>query len=245
MPEPRPCLELKLANGRAYVTAEEMGVIDRSAMEEFGVDVLSLMENAGVAAAAVARVMLGGRVEGRRVAVLVGKGNNGGDGLVAARHLHNWGASVKVLFCARDAMGGVPAMQLRAIEKTSIGIGGPGEGPGAADIIVDALLGYNSKGDPREPIATMIVEANRSRVPILAVDIPSGLDATTGEPNEPCVVAEATVTMGFPKVGFLNPRAKAFVGELWLGDVSLPAEVYRRYSWAKPAFEREPVVKIA
>ncbi len=235
---------MKLVNGHAYVTAEEMGVIDRAAMEEFGIDVLSLMENAGALTAVTAKRMLGGTVKERHVAVLVGKGNNGGDGLVAARHLQNWGASVKVALSERDAMGEVPSIQLRAVEKMGIEIGGPSAAFGKFDVLIDALLGYNSRGDPRGPVATMIAEANRSPVPVLAVDLPSGLDATSGEPNDPCIRAKATITMGFPKTGFLNPKAKRLLGEVWLGDVSLPAELYRRYSWELPIFDRESVVRI-
>ncbi len=233
-----------MVDGLAYVTAEEMAHIDRAAIEEFGVGVLSLMENAGAATAVIAREMLGDNVRGKRIAVLVGKGNNGGDGLVAARRLDNWGATVGVILSEKGAMGDVPSAQLRAIEKSGVDIGGPGAPLGNFDLLIDALLGYNSRGNPREPIASMIVEANRSESPILAVDLPSGLDATSGEPNEPCMMAKATITMGLPKTGFLKPGARRYVGELWLGDVSLPAELYRRCSIELPLFGRESVVRI-
>jgi NAD(P)H-hydrate epimerase len=235
---------LKVLKGLAYVTADEMRLIDRDAMGEFGIDILSLMENAGVTTAMVARQMLGGSVRGKGVAVLVGKGNNGGDGLVAARHLHNWGANVRVIVGEREVMGSVPSTQLRAVEKTGTTVEGPDAKLVGDQLLIDALLGYNSKGNPREPIATIIREANRSRVPLLAVDLPSGLDATSGEPGDPCIEAKATITMSFPKAGFLNPRAKGFVGELWLGDLSLPPELYRRYSQKSDLFDEQPVARI-
>jgi len=235
---------MKSVDGRVYVTAEEMGRIDRIAIEEFGIDVLSLMENAGVATAVAARRLMGGRIEGKRLQCLIGKGNNGGDGLVAARHLHNWGADVSVVLCDRSAMAPVPSMQVEMVEKMGIPVKKAGTSLAGSELLIDGMLGYNSKGNPREPIAGMIRDANESLVPVLAVDIPSGLDATTGEPNEPCIVATATLTLGFPKTGFLNPRSRRFVGELYLGDISIPMGIYKRYSQDVSLFGGESVVRI-
>ena len=226
------------------MTSEEMGEADREAIDGFGIDVLSLMENAGSAVATLARLLLGGNAVGRRVGVLVGKGNNGGDGLVAARHLHNWGADVRVMLSDREAIGQVPSRQLTAVEKAGVSVYGAGESLAGFDLLIDSLLGYNSKGDPREPVRAMILNANTSGVPTLAVDIPSGLDATAGGPNDPCVIARATLTLGFPKTGFLNPRCRRYVGQLYLGDVSLPLEIYRKHSQSATLFEKESVVRI-
>jgi NAD(P)H-hydrate epimerase len=235
---------LILQGGLAYLTAEEMGEADRDAIDRFGIDVLSLMENAGTAVATLARLLLEGSVVGKRVGVLVGKGNNGGDGLVAARHLCNWGADVRIMLSDREAIGQVPSGQLTAIEKAGVPVYGPRESLAGFDLMIDSLLGYNSKGDPREPLRGMILNANTCGAPILAVDIPSGLDATAGEPNDPCVVARATLTLGFPKTGFLNPRCRQHVGQLYLGDVSLPLEVYKKHSQSATLFEKESVVRI-
>ncbi len=221
-----------------------MSRIDRAATEEFGIDVLSLMENAGLRTAALARSMLGGDARGKRVACLAGKGNNGGDGLVAGRHLHDWGADVDVLLSSRHQMGPIPLKQLRAVESAGIPVGESGTGLENFDLVLDALLGYNSRGNPRWPIAEMIRDANGSGVPILAVDIPSGLDATTGEASDPCIVAQATLTLGFPKVCFLNPASRRYAGQLYLGDVSIPAEVYRRYAWGENLFAEGSVIRI-
>lgn len=233
-----------LQGGLAYLTSEEMREADQEAINGFGIDVLSLMENAGTAVATLARLLLDGSVVGRRVGVLVGKGNNGGDGLVAARHLHNWGADVRVVLSDRAAIGQVPSRQLTAVEKAGVPVHGTGVELADCDLLIDSLLGYNSKGDPREPIRDMILNANTSGASILAVDIPSGLDATTGEPNDPCVTAKATLTLGFPKTGFLNPRCRRYVGQLHLGDVSLPFEVYKKHSQSATLFEKESVVRI-
>ncbi len=235
---------LKLEGRLVYLTAEEMAEADRISIEEYGIDVLSLMENAGLGAARVALRMLGGDVAGRRVCFLVGKGNNGGDGLVAARHLHNWGASVSVLLGGeREEVRDVPARQLAIVERMGIGVGGP-DSDFHAELLVDALLGYGSHGNPREPIAGLIRRADASGVRILAVDIPSGLDATTGKAYNPCVRAAATVTFGLPKTGFLVPEARELVGELYLADISMPVEVYGRYSQDKPPFGKDMLTRI-
>lgn len=236
---------MKTQGGLAFLTAEEMAEADRVAIEDFRVDVLSLMENAGVAVAGVTRNMLRGDVAEKGVCCLVGKGNNGGDGLVAARHLHNWGAKVKVVLAGdKSELRDVPAKQFEIVERMGIPVGGVEEDFGGAELLVDALLGYSSRGNPREPIAGLIRRANASKIQTLAVDIPSGLDATTGVPGEPCVVAKATVTLGLPKTGFLNPAAAIFVGELYLADIAMPMEVYLRYAQQQVGFGKATVVRI-
>lgn len=229
----------------AYLTAEEMANADREAIEDCDIDVVALMENAGAATAQLSRKMLGGNVKGRSVCCLVGRGNNGGDGLVAARHLHNWGAEVRVILAGeRSDLRDVPARQMAIVDKMGIPVMGAGAGLGDARLLVDALLGYGSRGSPREPVAGTIRRANESKVPVLAVDIPSGMDATTGEPGDPTMVAKATVTFGLPKTGFLNPKARPFVGELYLADISMPKQIYAALSVTTRLFSRESLVRI-
>lgn len=236
---------MKSEGGLVYLTAEEMAEFDRVTIEDFGIDELILMENAGVAVADVARTVLGGTVTGRTICFLIGKGNNGGDGLVAARHLHNWGARVSLALAGeRGDLRSHPAKELAILEKMGVGSGGPGTGVSGADLIVDALLGYNARGDPREPLAGMIRQANSSRVPILAVDLPSGLDATTGRAGDPCIVADATVTLGLPKAGFLAPEARSHLGALYLADISFPDLVYLKYSQQRKVFRERSLVKV-
>jgi NAD(P)H-hydrate epimerase len=234
---------LRLEDGIAYLTSDEVAAVDRAATEVFGISVPDLMGKAGLATATIARRMLGGR-EGRTVC-LVGKGNNGGDGLVAARHLASWGTKVLVVLGAsRAELRDVPAEQLRAVDQMGIEVSGPDSAIPSTDLIVDALLGYNSQGNPREPIATLIRRANESKIPVLAVDLPSGLDASSGEPGAPCIVANSTVTFGFPKSGFLNARAARFVGHLFLADISLPDLVYRRHGMDGRPFFKESVIEV-
>ena len=228
-----------------YLTAGEMAEFDRAAIEDFGIDEVVLMENAGLATANLAGQVLGGDVAGKRVTFLVGKGNNGGDGLVAARHLHNRGATTKLVLAGGTSdLRELPAKQLAILEKMGVHPSGPGPRLVGADLLVDALLGYNLRGNPREPLAEVIRRANSSRVPILAVDIPSGLDATTGEPGDPCMVAEETLTLGLPKAGFLSPRARIHVGSLYLADISFPDRLYASNSQKPGLFSRGPLVRI-
>ncbi|HME19487.1 MAG TPA: NAD(P)H-hydrate epimerase [Nitrososphaerales archaeon] len=236
---------MQQSGGITFVTSEEMKVIDAAAIEAYGISVFSLMENAGLATAILSKQMLGDGLRGRRIACLTGKGNNGGDGLVASRHLHNWGAEVTiVLGSGREVLGETCSLQLVSAEAMGIPILGPTASLAGFDLLVDALLGYNSKGDPREPVAGLIRRANDSDVPIIAVDIPSGLDPTTGTPNDPCIAAKATLTLAFPKTGFLNQASRKFVGELYLGDVSIPVRVYEEYRQNVPLFDAGQVVRI-
>lgn len=228
-----------------YVTAEEMKAIDSETIEAYGISVISLMENAGVATALLCKVMLGNVLRGRRIACLIGKGNNGGDGLVASRHLRNWGADITVILCsARDELGDVCSSQLASVEAMGAPVLGPAADLRPYDLLVDALLGYNSRGNPREPMATLIRRANDSRVPILAVDLPSGLDPTSGTANDPCIAAKATITLALPKTGFLNPSSRKLVGDLYLGDVSIPRKVYEGFHQKVPVFEGGQLIRI-
>jgi len=236
---------VRQSGGMTYVTTEEMKAIDTAAIETYGISVLSLMENAGLATAALSRQILGGRIRGRRIACLTGKGNNGGDGLVASRHLQNWGADVTVvLISEREAVGEACSRQLASAEAMGIPVLGPKAVLEGFDLLIDALLGYNSKGNPREPAAGLIRSANDSHVPILAVDIPSGLDPTSGTPNDPCIAAKATLTLALPKTGFLNQTSRKFVGELYLGDVSIPGRLYEGFHQRVPLFDAGQILRI-
>ena len=232
------------------VTVEQMREVDRLMVEEMGISLLQMMENAGRALAEQARRMLGGEVGGRRIEVLAGPGGNGGGGLAAARRLSIWGAGVfVVLGQTRDEIHGVPAQQLAALDRMQVEIHGPekisaDDGPGA-DLIIDALIGYSLRGAPQEPMASLIRQANASGTRVLALDIPSGLDADTGQPSDPTIRAAATVTLALPKVGLLSPAAREWTGDLYLADISVPATVYRRLGLAVgPIFGRGDLVPL-
>jgi NAD(P)H-hydrate epimerase len=214
------------------VTAQQMAAIDRIMMEEFGLDTLQLMEVAGHAVAAFARTrFLGGDARGKRVAVLCGGGGNGGDGMVAARFLHAWGALPEVWLGRRPVAGkGIAAHQLAILDRLGVPIHEPTNAPTLpdADLIVDALLGFSLAGAPAGETAALIVAANAHPAPVLAVDLPSGLEATDGRVLDPCIRAAATLTLALPKTGLRVPAARNVVGELAVADIGVPPAAYAR-----------------
>jgi len=231
--------------GIVYVTADEMRKIDDVTIREFQVDVLMLMENAGRTTATLGTRMLEGTAIGKRIACLVGGGNNGGDGMVAARHLTNWGANVEVIAgTAKDRMKSVPLRQLDILEKMGIPILSTDYDLSDYDLLIDSLIGYGLEGNPRDKVALMIRQANGSGQPILAMDLPSGMNATTGEAYDPCIKATATLTLALPKTGFLAPRAAQYLGDLYLSDISIPRKVYRSFGQENVLFQKDSLQKI-
>ncbi len=214
------------------VTTDQMREVDRAMIEDFHISLARMMENAGRNLAELARLNLGGRVEQRAIVVLAGRGNNGGGGLVAARHLANWGAWVTVVL-ASEASGQKSAAQeqLDILERMAINIL-PAHAVGSllerADLILDALVGYGLNGAPRGVTAELIRLANAGQRIIIALDTPSGLDTTNGEIFDPCIRAHATLTLALPKTGLVKPETRAVVGELYLADISVPRAVYEQ-----------------
>lgn len=199
--------------------------VDRLMIEEWGITLPQMMENAGRNFAELARCQLGGSVKGAKVTVLCGSGNNGGGGTVAARHLHNWGARVQALLIGSETkLKDIPAHQWQILKKMEVARSATDLRN--TDLILDAMLGYGAKGDPRPPLADWIRRANDSGRPLLSLDAPSGLDTTTGIPGSPCIRAAATLTLALPKKGLLAPAARPFVGSLYLADIGVPPELY-------------------
>jgi len=207
------------------VTAEQMREVDRIAVEEFGLGVLQMMENAGRSLAGHAMEMLGD--SGREVAVLAGSGGNGGGGLCCSRHLQNHGLRVSVILSKRpEDLRGPAAHQARTLRAAGVE---PVKAEGArqairrADVTVDALVGYSLHSAPRGRVRELIDLCNEESRLALSLDLPSGLDATTGEGPGVVVSAARTLTLALPKTGLC-----AFAGELYLADIGIPPEVYRR-----------------
>ncbi|MFQ5950982.1 MAG: NAD(P)H-hydrate epimerase [Candidatus Geothermarchaeales archaeon] len=216
------------------VTVEEMREVDRRAVEDFGVELAQMMENAGRHLASLARRVLH-TAEGKSVSVLVGKGNNGG-GVVAARHLSTWGDEVAVILSRDpDELGSTAGRQLETVREMGLLILRPSD-PGflgrarklmeRCDLVLDALIGYGLTGSPRGTAASLIRTANEVSTPILALDVPSGLDATSGEVGRPCIQASWTLTLALPKTGLLKTDVERVVGELFLADIGIPRQVY-------------------
>ncbi len=213
------------------VTGSEMKLLDKWAVEEYGIPTMLLMENAGNAVVQSVKKTLS-PISGRYIIILVGKGNNGGDALVAARHLHQLGAEVKLflLFSPEEFRGAVRT-NWRLIEglelkwhqlqddhsfyllKLSLN---------HCDLVIDGIFGTGFKGNPQGHIGRAIQVVNESSRPVLAIDVPSGLDADTGRVGNPCMKANYTITFAWAKRGLLLYPGKHFVGSLEVADISLP-----------------------
>ena len=231
------------------VTAAQMREVDRIMVEDLGVSLLQMMENAGHAFAELTRIHLSG-VSRRRVVVLAGRGGNGGGGMAAARRLATWGAEVRVVLAHPEtALAEAPTRQLASLRAIGVPVHRTDEAASLlheADVVLDALLGYSLEGPPREPEAGLIRTANSDAVPILALDLPSGLDPDTGTPHDPTIRATRTLTLALPKVGLLRPEAASSVGELWLADISVPSTVYSRFSInSGPLFAESDLIRLA
>jgi NAD(P)H-hydrate epimerase len=218
------------------VTAEVMAGVDQLAIDRYGIDLLQMMEQAGAHLAEVVRLEAGGDLPGRTIVVAAGPGNNGGGGLAAARHLANRGATVRVIL-ARPALRGTPASRHQL--ATLLAMGMPccvmgydltdGELEAAltgADVIVDALLGYNIAGAPRGEVERLLGYVLRSGRPVVSLDLPSGMDPDTGAAPGAAIRAIATLTLALPKVGLFTERGARLAGRLYLGDLGLPAALY-------------------
>ena len=219
------------------LTAEQMREVDRVPVEELGLLLIQMMENAGSRLAELAVR----RFEPDTVAVLCGKGGNGGGSLVAARHLANRGLQVSVtLSDAPDRLGDVPRHQLSILERMGVPIETQ---PRDADLVLDALIGYSLRGDPRGRSAELIRWTNAQGAPVCSLDVPSGLDATVGTIGDPCVRATATLTLALPKTGLA--AAREVVGELYLADISIPPSVYSRLGLEiGPVFATGPTLRL-
>jgi hydroxyethylthiazole kinase-like uncharacterized protein yjeF len=237
-------LELRWAEAasRTAISAESMMGADRKA-QAMGIPGEQLMEHAGTAVAAAARALLDHNArEGRPILILAGSGNNGGDGFVAARHLAEWGYPVIAVLVApderprtRDAahawkrldgIDGVTKMHAPVARDLAI----LGQGIERAGIIVDALLGTGVNGRLREPVRTAVEMIRRARdagTPVLAVDTPTAVDLTSGDPSDPVVRADLTVTFHRPKTGLQARFGKALAGRILVAPIGIPQEADR------------------
>jgi len=212
------------------LTRAEVREVDRAAIEDYGVPGVVLMENAGAGAARLLESM---GITGP-VVIACGKGNNGGDGFVIARHLDNAGHTVRILLaCPATDLRGDAAVNLAIVEKSGLDIRCMAEADQAAweheladaAWIVDALLGTGLTGPPAGPISEAIqaINAVRSRGSrVLAVDLPSGLDCDTGKPLGACVVADVTATFVARKQGSDTPGSEAVTGTVEVIGIGAP-----------------------
>jgi NAD(P)H-hydrate epimerase len=208
-----------------YLTRAQVRDIDRKAIEEFGVPGVVLMENAGRGAA---ELLLSLGANGT-VVICCGKGNNGGDGFVVARHLDNRGIPVRVLLFAHpEEITGDAAINYRILQLSGLHLRNQ---PDLAELeselataawVVDALFGTGLSGPVRPPLDLVIAAVNASGKAVLAVDIPSGLDCDTGLSLGKTIRATHTATFVAPKAGFANPGAQEWLGRVHVVDIGAP-----------------------
>lgn len=214
------------------VTAAQMREVDRIAIEEIGPNLYQMMENAGRNLAALTIRLLGSEWRDERIVVLAGTGGNGGGGICGARHLANRGGDVLVVVSDATNLREVPARQLTTYRGTDGRVLGPDELGGLdPSFILDAVIGYSLSGPPRGSVLHMIEWALSEDAPVVSLDIPSGIDSTTGKAPGTHVVAAHTMTLALPKTGLDGVAA----GDLWLADIGIPRETYRRAGLTVPA----------
>ncbi|RJP14536.1 MAG: NAD(P)H-hydrate epimerase [Candidatus Abyssobacteria bacterium SURF_5] len=216
-----------------YVTPELMRRLDRFAIDTIGIPGVVLMENAGRSVFESAYAALGNN--GQPAVVFCGRGNNGGDGFVAARHLINNGIETSIFVVgALSKIRGDAAINLRILRKMGAQVQKVSAGllpelrvrMKRCGIIIDALLGTGLSGEVTGLYRDVIGLINEAGCPVLSVDIPSGLDGLTGNPLGISVIANTTVTFQFPKKAFENPKARNYTGQLRVIDIGIPVHLY-------------------
>jgi len=223
---------------------EQSRQVDTLAIERYGMSGLVLMENAGRGAAElIRRIHIDEFRASGTIAICCGKGNNGGDGFVVARHLDNCGVSVRVLlFCDHAKLTGDAAANYEIIHRAQLPIEVFNPAYGALDewklrsslsdakIVVDGLLGTGARGEPLPPLGSIIDVINAMPARRVALDIPSGLDCDTGEAAAHTIRADHTLTFVARKPGFLKPEAQAFLGSVQVVDIGVPRKLLEELS---------------
>ncbi len=231
-----------------------MREIQQAAQEKFGLELLQMLENGGRAVSRIALGMLGGKGHLQRVVILAGGGNKGATGLSAARHMTNWGLAVEVVLGEVESeMSFAAQRQVRILRAA--GILGDEEASSSeltleehlagADLVVDALIGYGLTGPPLGMAAAVTSLAGASGRPILAVDVPTGVNAATGELSSPCIRATTTMMLDLPKQGVILPQSRSATGDLYLADLGIPRGAYETLGiQLNDLFHDGPIIRV-
>lgn len=220
-------MQFKTENGIEVpaVTKEQMIEIDRIAIEETDPNLFQMMENAGRNIAELTIKTLGKSWKKSEILILAGTGGNGGGGICAARHLANKGANVSVCMTDIEKLKEVPKYQLHILKSTNAKIISikelKNENP---DLIIDAIIGYSLVGNPKGTSAEMIEWASEKLGVRLSLDVPSGVNATTGEVMATFINPDLTMTLALPKTGLIP----SVTGELYLADIGIPKKVFEK-----------------
>ena len=220
------------------ISTEQMRKVDELMINKYGIELIQMMENAGSNLANLAIKLFEQDFKNRnlkKVVVACGLGNNGGGGMVAARHLSNHGFNVTVVLAGTEAkLKSIPLKQWNILKNLPMGmiIANSSDTLGVfhdADLIIDAIIGYGMTGELRGIPAHVIHEILNSQNPnVISLDAPSGLNTTYGKFDEGlCIKAYATMTLALPKAGLIQKNAKGCVGKLYAADISVPPDLYK------------------
>jgi len=233
-----------------------MRKVDDLMINKYGIELIQMMENAGANLAELAINLMEKSSDSnnsRNVVVACGLGNNGGGGMVAARHLSNHGFNVTIVLTgAESKLKSIPLKQWKILKKLPVGmiVANSSDTLGVfneADIIIDAIIGYGIYGELKGIPAHVIHEIlNTQNQNVLSLDAPSGLNTTTGYFNkELCIKAFATMTLAFPKTGLVQENAKECVGRLYVADISVPPKLlYEIGIDSEEIFKERSIVRI-
>lgn len=211
------------------VSVGQMRELDRRAIEDYGIPSIVLMDNAG---RVVSETVIKYFPRVKNIAIFCGSGNNGGDGFVAGRYLFNKDRKVSLFLIKKPSeITGDPAINLKILQKlgitpltlnTFVSLSAGSMKGLPYDLLIDALLGTGTKGEIKGIYADTISLINSAGKPVVAVDVPSGLDADTGKPLGSCIKAKITVTMARMKKGFLKKTARKYTGKIIVADIGIP-----------------------
>jgi NAD(P)H-hydrate epimerase len=235
------------------VTKEQMIEVDRLMIEEFGINLFQMMENAGRAIALISKNLYLNTKKLPKIAVLAGTGGNGGGGLVAARRLLNWGYKVDVFLSKREEeFKSIPKQQLQAFKKMNGTVieFEVFEKKNDYTLIIDSILGYSISGNPKNTAKDMIIwannEKNNNETPILSLDLPSGM-GSDGDVYNPVIRASATITLALPKKSMFEKITRPYIGDLYLADISVPSSLYKKMNIifkTKELFKANEIIRI-
>ncbi len=219
------------------ISTEQMRKVDNLMINKYGIELILMMENAGANLARLAINLMDKHFNiphPKNIVVACGLGNNGGGGMVAARHLSNYGFNVTVVLTGADSkLKSIPLKQWNILKKLPVRmiIANSSDTLGVfneADLIIDAIIGYGMHGQLKGIPAHVVHEIlNSQNQNVLSLDAPSGLNTTTGNFNDKfCIKAYATMTLALPKIGLVQDNAKGCVGKLYVADISVPPDLY-------------------
>lgn len=220
---------------RLDILAVKSGLLIRQMMELAGFHIVEVFKRLKIQKSA-------------KIVIVVGKGNKGGDGLSAARHLVNNGWRKVSVVMLSGVVSKDSAHHWKLLKKMKVPIiiyGGNKKKAQSmmlsANVIIDALIGYHLQGAPRGIFKEVIEFVNKAKKKVIAYDIPSGIEAATGKCHEPCIKARATLTLALPKRAFKKKEAKTMSGKIFLGDIGIPGFLYDKIKLnSRPAFDQSP-----